>query len=288
MRLIAILLALWANHHPYRIDRWRRPEPFLNYLNWVCARIPERSDRDSLLQLIAALLPPLLLFAVVQVMLDDWLLGIAEIALGVWALLFLHGPGRADDQLDSFTQAWREGHYDTARNQASELAGRTVGDDISNSQLPLVAIEGLFWQSYRRVLVGIFWLLIIGPVGPVAVRLVALTHESASARSSSFAHYSKALLNLIDWLPARAGALSFALAGSFVRARQAWQDSQDTEFNARSLIVGTGIGALDADDSPDDADEVEEALREARELVGRSLMVWIAIAALLTIAGWLY
>jgi membrane protein required for beta-lactamase induction len=288
MRLIAILLALWANHHPHQIDRWRRPEPFLHYLDWVCARIPGRSDRDSLLQLVAALLPPLLLFAVVQVMLDDWLLGIAEIALGVWALLFLHGSGRADDQLDSFIQAWREGHYGTARNQASELAGRTIDDATSNGQLPLAAMEGLFWQSYRRVLVGIFWLLIIGPVGPVAVRLVALAHESASARSSSFAHYSKALLNLIDWLPSRAAALSFALAGSFVRARQAWQDSQVAGFNARSLVVGTGIGALDADDSPDDADEVEETLREARELVGRSLMVWIAIAALLTIAGWLY
>lgn len=288
MRLIAILLALWANHHPHQIDRWRRPEPFLRYLNWVCARLPERTDRDSLLQLIAVLLPPVLLFAIVQIMLDDWLLGIAEIALGVWALLFLHGPGQTDDQLDNFTQAWREGHFGTARAQAAELAGRNIDDAISNTQLPLAAMEGLFWQSYRRVLSGIFWLLIIGPVGPVAVRLVALTHEAASARSSGFAHYSSKCLDLIDWLPSRAAALSFALAGSFVQAKEAWQDARDSDSSARTLIISTGTGALDIDDSPDDSDEMEETLRDARDLVGRSLLVWIAVAALLTIAGWLY
>lgn len=286
MRLIAILLALWANHHPEKVDRWRRPEPFLHYLDWVRARLPEHTDKDGLLQLIAILLPPLLLFTILQIMLDDWLLGIAEIALGAWALMFLHGPGRVDDKLDSFIQAWREGHFGTARSQAAELAGRDI-DTFSNVQLPLAAMEGLFWQSYRRLLVGIFWLLIIGPVGPVAVRLAALTHDVASTHDNRLAQYSKTLLHWIDWLPSRAAALSFALAGSFVQAKEGWQDAI-ADSNAQILVVSAGIGALDFDDSPDDSDEMEEILRDARELIGRSLMVWIGVAAMLTIAGWLY
>src|SRR5699024_9772232 len=132
------------------------------------------------------------------------------------------------------------------------------------------------------------WLLIIGPVGPFAVRLVVLTHEAASLRNDGLAQYSRTLLHLIDWLPARAAALSFALAGSFVQAREAWLDAHKTHPDSRNLVVSSGIGALDCDDPIEDPDDMEELMRSARELVSRSLLIWIAVAALLTIAGWLY
>jgi|SRR5690625_1632378 len=288
MRLIAILLALWANHHPERIDRWRRPEPFLHYLSWVCDRWPEAQERDGLLRLAAILLPPLLLFLIIQILLDGWLFGIAEILLGFWALLFLHGPGRTDDQLDDFIKACQERHLGAAQGLAADLAERDSYVELSHAELPKMATEGLLWQTYRRILSGLFWLLLLGPIGPVAVRLAALTAATARSEDSNLAYYSERLLHLIDWLPARAAALSFALVGSFVEAREAWQDAQQTSPDARSLIVSTGVGALDLDEWSEDPDDMVEIIQTTRELAGRSLMIWIAIAALLTIAGWLY
>lgn len=288
MRLIALLLALWVNHHPERIDRWRRPEPFLRYLGWVCARWPEAQERDGLLRLLIILLPPLLIFLIVQTLLDDWLFGLAEIALGFWALLFLHGPGRTDDQLDDFITACQERHLGAAQGLAADLAEHSIDDTDDYAELPKTAAEGLLWQTYRRILSGLFWFLILGPIGPVAVRLTALTASSTQSENDNLFYYSQRLLHLIDWLPARAAALSFALVGSFVEAREAWQDAQQTSSDARSLIVSTGIGALDLEEWSEEPDDMMEILQATRELAGRSLMIWIAIAALLTIAGWLY
>jgi membrane protein required for beta-lactamase induction len=292
MRLIAILLALWANRHPRHVDRWRNPAPFLQYLQWIRTRVPARSSNEGLLQLALALLPPVLLFALLQAWLDGWLFGLAEIALGAWALLFLQGAGRPDDQRQAFVEAGREGRLDSARSYAAPLAGLQAPSS-SASQLPMLAAEGLLWQAYRRLLGGIFWLLIVGPVGPVAVRLAALARESSLFRDDSFAHYSEQLLKLIDWLPARATALSFALAGSFVHARDGWLRSQHLSDDPQRLITAAGIGALDIDDAPEELfdaenDDAEDLLKDTQELIGRSLMIWLGAAALLTIAGWLH
>lgn len=293
MRLIAILLALWANRHPLQVDRWRDPGPFLRYLHWLQARLPAASSRDAQLRLALALLPPILIFALLQAWLEDWLFGLAEIALGVWALLFLHGSGRPDEQLQEFRQAWREGHVGTARGYATDLTGSAV-TTASDPSLPLLAVAGLFWQTYRRLLSGIFWLLLLGPVGPVAVRLLVLTNETAQVRGDvDITDYSTRLLHLVDWLPARAAALSLALAGSFVPARDAWRKAQQESDDPTRLVTAAGIGALHIDDLAEELfdpadDDADDLLQDSQELVGRSLMIWIAVAALLTIAGWLY
>ncbi len=290
MRLIAILLALWANHHPRSVERWRRPDPFLRYLDWIWDRLPASADNRGALRLAAGLLPPVLLFWLLQLWLDDWLLGIGEMLLGVWALVFLHGPGRVDDQVEEFLDAWREGRLDGARAAAARLADREV-EAVGDAQLPATALEGLFWQSYRRLLGGIFWLLIIGPIGPVALRLAWLARDAAAERGGTdeLARAADKVMHVLDWLPARAAALSFGLAGSFVHAFDGWRNSQEEpDAGLRELVTAAGLGALDVDRPPSDAEDVEDMLRDGRDLVGRSLMVWVAVAALLTIAGWLY
>ncbi|NLO80063.1 MAG: regulatory signaling modulator protein AmpE [Xanthomonadaceae bacterium] len=292
MRLIAILLALWANQHPRKVDSWRSPEPFLRYLRWLERSLWERVGDHPWLRLALALLPPVLLFALLQVLLEGWLLGLAEIALGAWALLFLHGPGSPDEQVRDFCADWREGRIDSARSHAAELTDSST-NTASAASLPLLAAAGLFWQSYRRWLSGIFWLLLLGPVGPVALRLIVLLHEHAQRQSDDeLADSSNQLLALADWLPARAAALSFALAGSFVHARDAWRKAGDESDQAARLVAAAGVGALHIDDAEEpfdpESDDVEEFLQDARELVGRSSMIWVAVAALLTIAGWLY
>lgn len=290
MRLIAILLALWANHHPRSAERWRRPGPFLRYLSWIWNRLPVRADDNGALRLAAGLLPPVLLFWLLQAWFGDWLLGIGEMLLGVWALVFLHGPGRVDDQVEDFLDAWREGRLDSARAVAARLADREVVA-VSDGQLPMTALEGLFWQSYRRLLGGIFWLLIVGPIGPIALRLAWLARDAAVERGEpdGLASAADKVMHVLDWLPARAAALSFGLAGSFVHAFDGWRNSQEEpDAGLRDLVTAAGLGALDMDQPPSDVEEVEDMLRDGRDLVGRSLMVWVAVAALLTIAGWLY
>lgn len=286
MRLIAILLSLWANRYPERIDRWRRPEDFHRYADWVWRR---SRLRDGVACLVAIVLPPVLVMGLLQWLIGDWVLGLGELVLGVVVLIWVHGPGRVDDALDAFLVAWRDGHLPRAREAVAAFGGDARADE---AQLPTAAAEGLFLQSYRKLFAGIFWFLLLGPAGGVLVQATVLTRDHAARRGEpglALEQAASALLFALDWLPARATALSFGLAGSFVHAVEGWRAAQEEpDAGPQALVVRAGIAALHASDPGSEPGAVEEALRDARDLVWRSLMIWMAVVALLTIAGWIY
>lgn len=286
MRLIAILLSLWANRYPEQVDRWRRPDGFFRYAAWIDARCAGARLDDGLSCFLAVLLPPVLLMAALQWLAADALLGLGELILGLWALLFAHGPGQVDRRLEEFVDGWRQGRPERAREALAELAAGPLPED--DAALPRAAVEALFWRSYRQLYGGLFWLLLLGPVGPVLLRSAELTREYAARREEpAMAHFAGAFLHALDWLPARATALAFGLAGSFVHAIEAWRAArEEPDVQPRHIVVHAGLGALSPEEPESEA--VEELVEDARALVSRALLVWLSATAVLTIAGWLY
>lgn len=116
----------------------------------------------------------------------------------------------------------------------------------------------------------------------------------------------KQLHHLLGWIPSHLSALSYAIMGSFAHALHAWQDRRKkhapatpdkdqverrnafdatttTESANRDLLLRIGIAALQFDTkSPQD----NNAVRETLGLCGRSLVAWITILAIMTLAGW--
>lgn len=290
MRLIAILISLWLNHYSDVAARWERPGFFRAYADAVYRHFPPSRAGDGLGSVLALLLPPVLALGIVQWLADDWLLALIELVLGVWVLVLLHGPGSVDAQVEAFAGHYRQGRMVEARAAVAALTGREESVD-SDVVLPGLALEGLFWQSYRRVFSGVFWYLLLGPVGALLLYLAELTRRFALEKADAgegMRQVADALLYALDWLPARAMALSFGLAGSFVHALDGWRAAQEEpDEGPQGIVVKSGVGALDPEDLSTQPDAVEENLRDARDLVTRTLMVWLAVIALLTITGWL-
>jgi membrane protein required for beta-lactamase induction len=288
VRLIAILLSLWANRHPQHVDRWRQPHWLLRFAAWIETRCTAARLDDGLSCFLLILLPPVLLMAALQWLVGDWLLGLGELVLALWALLFAHGPGQVDERIAQFQHAWRQGQTELARQALAELGEPAAQSTL---RLPTAAVAAVLWQSYRTVFSAIFWLLLLGPVGPVLLRVAVLIGEFAEGRPGArpMLPVARAFVYALDWLPARATALSFGLAGSFVPAVHGWQAAREEPgAGVRPLVVDAGVGALRPEAPEDDPDSVEEMLQEARALVSRAFMIWLAVTALLTIAGWLY
>ncbi len=288
MRLIAILLSLWLNRYTDRVDAWRNPEPFFRYAARVYARVRPYRPGNGVLPLLVLLGPPLLLAAFLQWLFSGWLLGLVNLLFGVWALLFAHGPGSVDGQLRVFAQAWREGRGDDAQAALAQLLGADAavadGAPVSLAQV----IEGFFWQSFRRGFAPLFWFVLLGPVGAILVRLVELARQFALQQegAESVEQSTAALSFALDWLPARATALAMGLAGSFVHALEGWKDSrQDPDEGARGLVVKAATGALNEPTYVAEPDAVDELLVDARGLISRTLLVWLAVIALLSLAG---
>jgi len=291
MRLIAILLSLWLNRFADRVDAWRDPAPFLRYAARVYAKVKPRRPGDGILPLLALLGPPLLLAVFLQWLFSGWLLGLVNLLFGIWALLFAHGPGSVDAQMHAFSQAWREGRSEDARDAVERLSAADGGVVDAEHVTTAQVIEGYFWQCFRRGLAPLFWFVLLGPVGAILVRLVELIRQFAlqqqQEEAQAIGQSSAALSFALDWLPARAAALAMGLAGSLVHALEGWKDSRnDPDEGPRGLVVRAASGALNQPTYVAEPEAVDELLADARGLMNRTLMVWLAVIALLTIAGW--
>lgn len=287
MRLIAILISLWANRYPERLDRWRRSELLFGYADWLRNRALGVQRWHGALGLFAFLLPPVLLVALLQWWFGGWLLGLV---LPVAVLLFAHGPARVDDDMEEFLSAWEQEDEARARRAALELGGEQESP-ANIDQLPAQALGGLFWQSYLRFLGPIFWFVLLGPWGAMLFRLAYIAKEYAESRHERDERFEQAanmLVYVLDWIPTRLAAAAYGLGGSFVHAMQGWQRASEDAFSGnRGLLVRAAAGALNMPLRESDPEKLRTTAREARSLVTRAVLCWLAVIALATITGWL-
>lgn len=176
--------------------------------------------------------------------------------------------------------------------------------------------------THDRMLAILFWFVVLGPMGAVLYRLTltlsqnalpATTGDNADAQidsqidnSDNFNDAVKRLHHLLGWIPSHLTALSYAVMGSFVHALQAWKDrrKEDTATSPdndqqerrntfegtleststnRDLLLRIGIAALQFNTNPP---QDNNAVRETLGLCGRSLIAWITVLAIMTLAGW--
>ena len=117
-------------------------------------------------------------------------------------------------------------------------------------------------DSYRQVFATLFWFTVLpGPAGAVLYRAAALLAEEwqgdakgadttpiAQARAV-FGRPARTLLFLLDWVPARLTALSFAIVGDFEDAVFCWRTQasswagEDGGEHA-GIVLASGAGAL--------------------------------------------
>ncbi|MBA1148480.1 regulatory signaling modulator protein AmpE [Ectothiorhodospiraceae bacterium WFHF3C12] len=289
MRLIAVLISLWLNRYPDQLQVLRQTRYIHDYLRWMQRQLQTVSAWDSVAGVVLVLAPWALAVGLLQWWIGNWLLGLGELLLGVAALLFAFGPSRVDDHLERFIEAWRAGNMDAAREQAAWLAERPAGD-IPEHSLTTMALEGLFVRAHERLLGPFFWLVLLGPVGPVVFRLGRLCREYVAANADAGRGFANAVNGfnwLAAWLPARASAAAFALVGSFVEAFQGWNAARGFyEDNERAVLVGAGMGAMGLPVNFEEVDVIEGTLHDARALIVRATMIWLAVIAVLTLAGW--
>lgn len=285
MRLIAVLLALWANRYHRHLDRYRDPQWFQRYADWLRQRAG--SAWDGPLGLILLVLPPVGLVWLLQGLFDGWLLDLGELLLGAAVLLAAQGTLRLDDCLQRFVGAEQRGDLETARTAAAQLSGDPE-PPTDEPALRRAFLGGLFLHSYRHLFGPIFWYFLLGPVG--VVLLVSAQQASLYARhydgyQPQLRHAAQGLLHLLDWIPVRATALALGLGGNFSEALAGWQRrGTGPERENASLLTEAGLGAAGGIDLQE---PVAQTVYDARTLVTRALMVWLGLAAVLVLAGWL-
>lgn len=289
--LVAVLVALALGHvAPAAAASLRRFSGFRRWLGWLDAHGGGawRSPAGALL----ALLPPLLLMGLLQVALHDRLYGLPSLLLGVAVLAWCWGPRDLDRDVEAVIDAddAPTRHAAVAHLQA---AGGSLREDVPS------LVEATLLNALRRWFAVLFWFLLLGPVGALGYRLLALMAESPLRVRVPVDALAMAqrVLGWLEWPVAQLMAFSMALVGNFDTAWKAWRQAHGERLAGNIAFLGAVARASVNAELREDAQDYTEAgmlpvwqrlpdLRDAMSLVWRMLLLWLAVVALLVLAGW--
>ncbi len=201
--------------------------------------------------------------------------------------------------------------------QARELLAQWQQIDASalpRSEIVRHVIEHSVLAAHRHVFGVLGWFSVLaafgfGPAGAVLYRLSEFVarywkHQSKAHHqpvSAALQDVAASAWYVIDWLPARITALGFAVVGSFEEAIDAWRNyAQRSGRTNDGVILAATSGAVNvrlggaplrASESAQDGGATSSGqdpemahLRSIVGLVWRSVVMWMLLLALLTLA----
>ena len=310
MNLIAILIALGLEQ--WRAFRWRNgvQQVFGRYAHFLERRLNAGTEQQGAVAALFALGPPVAIAAAVY-----WALDAAHPMLGLlWNVAILYllvGFRHFSHAFTAIGEALRAGDANAARKRLVAWRGADASAAAAE-EIPKLAIEKGFEDSYRHVFGTLFWFLVLpGPGGAVLYRLAALLAgqwQGVAAtpighQLASFGLPAQRLLYWLDWIPVRLTALTFAIVGDFEDAIYCWRvQAKQWPSIHDGILLASGAGALgvqiggvmtDSTGEPEYRPELGigesadvDILSSATGLVWRALLVWLAVLLLLTVAYW--
>jgi adenosylcobinamide-phosphate synthase len=317
MSFLALLAALGLEQ--WHAFSWRASveRVFVRYARWIERRWNGGTVQHGWFALLAAIGPPLLI--VEGVFLTVWLAHPAvALAFNVIVLYFMMGFRRFSHAVSAIVNAFKTSDLAEARRALASWRGGDVSE-LTSEDVARLAIERGLVDAYRQVFAVIFWFVILpGPAGAVVYRAVALLAEEWGAAASGveptplmqardeFGRPARMLLALLDWIPVRLTALSFAIVGDFEDAVACWRTQahlwarQDGGL-AIGVLLASGGGALGTQlggplpvlvGEPDVRAELgagepagPDILPSAVGLVWRALILWLLVILLVTVAN---
>lgn len=303
MMLLAILIALFAERLVPSLAETRSLVLFDRYLD----ALRDRLNVPGWLALVVVLGPWLLLVVVLQVFLHDILWGLLELVFSVVVLFLALRPGSIDPAVDGYVSAREKGEDALARHHAEHLLGGSTPQSVEGEVRAVADV--LLLEANERWVAPILWFVLLGPVGAMLYRLTV--QSELRAEEGPLREAARLLRAALDWLPARLLAGMYILSGSFEDGLNAWRQKKEVSVDAdheaspsrtvalenenRDLLLRVGRGSLRTEDYNIAAEVGEEGsvkadagiVRAARGLVLRSIIVIVAIIALLTLGDWI-
>jgi adenosylcobinamide-phosphate synthase len=251
--------------------------------------------------------------ALIPLLLGVWLIAwilagihpILEWAWNIGVLYFTLGFKYYSDDAVAIARLLRAGDLSAARSRlALWLGGRRDADaELSSDDLIRVTIEQIFSASLRQMFGVLFWFVVLSAAGPVGAVLYRASSILARRwNEGSFGQFARAAFHLINWLPARLTALTYAIAGDFEDAMYCWRTQASSwPDHEAGIVLAAGAGAMGVRlgmplsvgsqlrDRPElglnqtpELDHIDSAV----SMVWRGLSIWLVVGILLVIAGW--
>lgn len=278
MTFLVLLLTVGA----YKLLGWHfRPEQDRWFFS-LCERLNQSFLNIPRLTMLLSLLIPLVLVSLVLEITEDWLFGFAGLVLQVLILSYALGRVNLPQEVKSYLGHWKEGDYQSAYHHAQEHLYLEEGFDAnSRGELHKRACCGVLYQWFEQVFVIIFWYLLLGPVAALFMRLLSLYERHIDQKETS------SLLHILEWLPVRLLAFTYAIAGNFTLCFKTWASViADPKASTEQVLFKCGLAAIAINEQQlvdAEAKTQGEQLKTLQALQIRCLVVCLILVALFVI-----
>lgn len=286
MNFVGIILALLLERGLGHVPGWGEPRIFPKVVDFLRSSLRWPALWNSHLAPFLLVLPPAVLAGWLQ---DQLSHPITELAFSSTVLLLCLGPRDLADDI----QRWAD-----AKAADDEAAAERAWHSMMHGPQPdpshRTVLGALFIQSHERLFGVLMWFFVLGPAGAVLYRLASrlprILHyaQTDPAAPTVALHTSEALHGLLAWLPARATAALYGLAGSLDDALQIWRKLAIEPHEWRShtwAILGEVPSASLRMEEPGGAvvlESLRASLDEVARMQFRALIVLLAFFAIFT------
>jgi adenosylcobinamide-phosphate synthase len=248
LSLAALVVALLAQH------AWplQGRNPLLAFYGRMALSASKRLNsghrNDGVLAwcaLMAFVLVPLIVVDTLLVRLHPALEFIVDAALLYGTLRFLATTAK----LAAVQRALRDGDLRGAAQSLSAWQGEPVDAEDATAVARLAAEQALR-EAHYGAFAPLFWFLVLpGPLGlvfyPLAHRAARTWEVAVDAEDRDFGWFAARAFHVIDWIPQRLTAFTFAVVGNFEDALFCWRSQAAAWLRPEEgIVLASGAGAL--------------------------------------------
>lgn len=224
--------------------------PLVAFGNWVRAietrllnlgQAPRRQRLGGCLALVAALMPALIC---------GWVLTAwppLQAAVEVLILYFCIAASSLQLHARAVYSALAADDVALARQQVGRIVSRQT-ENMTEVEIRRAAIESVLENGADAVFAPLFWFVVLGPLGALLYRLSNTLDAMWGYKNQRYLYFGWAAArfdDLLNWLPARLTALSYALLGNSSQAINAWQTQAHLLDSPNAgPVMAAGGGAL--------------------------------------------
>lgn len=292
MSLLTILFSLAIERYVDAVDQIRRFDWSISFANWVKEKFSNSEFWNDTLGLIAIILLPVFLCAIIYSQLYN-ALGLLGFLFSLAVLVYCLGPKRIQHAARLYIDAGEHEDEHSLKTYASDI----LGPDVPNTPQDMnrQVCEKLLVSTNENLLGVLFWFVLLGPMGALMFRMAGELYynsqqqdEEQKPEYTEFNNSTRMLYAILLWLPAQLTTLAFAITGSFIDTLHEWKQRLPNDYlnpqESDDTLFHTGLKSLQIDPETHQFDI--NTVHDVLALSWRSIILWITALALLTLAGW--
>ncbi len=213
---------------------------FGRYAQWLEQRLYHDNVVRGALAVLLALAPCVMLAVAANALIGGFMLDTVLVYLAI-------GRRSLRDHALDVADTLRADDLDLARERVGRIVSRDTGE-LDGTGVAKAALESVLENGADALFGVLFWYLLLGAPGVVLYRLANTLDAMWGYRNQRYRHFGRVAARLDDLLnlvPARLTALSYAASGHFRDAWRCWREQAPRwESPNAGPVMAAGAGAL--------------------------------------------